>query len=141
MQYKQFGDKYIVRVDKGEEVVASLQRVCEQAGIALGAVSGLGAIDRVSMRFFDTASKSYVDKIIERHMEITSLVGNISQMDGKVYLHLHVNVAGDDYKSFGGHLLSARVSATAEFFIQAVEGRADRSFSDEIGLNLYDFEK
>ena len=141
MDYRRFGDTCVVRLDKGEEVVSGLQAVCEQTEINLGAVSGLGAINSVTMRFFDTATKGYVDKTIDRPMEITSLVGSVSQMDGKVYLHLHVNVAGDDYRSLGGHLLAATVSATAEFFIQCVNARVERSFSEEIGLNLLDFAK
>ena len=141
MDYRRFGSTFVLRLDKGEEVVGSIEALCNKAQIRLAAVSGLGAIDSVSMRFFDTTRKTYVDKTIERHMEITSLVGNISQMDGKPYLHLHVNVAGDDYQSFGGHLLAATVSATAEFLIQSAEGCVGRTFSEEIGLNLLDFDK
>ena len=141
MDFRKFGDTWVVRLDKGQEVVACLQALCRQESIHLGAISGIGAIDSVTMRFFDTSTKNYVDKTIDRRMEITSLVGNISRMDGQVYLHLHVNVAGDDYQSFGGHLLAARVSATAEFFIQQAPGTVERTFSEEIGLNLLDFNK
>ncbi len=45
-------------------------------------------------------------------MEITSLVGNISQMNGEVYLHIHINLANEENKVFGGHLTSAIISAT-----------------------------
>ena len=40
---------------------------------------------------------------------------------------------------FGGHLNSAYVSATCELVIDVAEGRVDRKFSDEIGLNLLEF--
>ena len=41
--------------------------------------------------------------------------------------------------SFSGHLNSAYVSATCELVIDVAEGRVDRKFSDEIGLNLLEF--
>ena len=68
------------------------------------------------------------------------MLGNISQMNGQVYLHLHINVAGDDYKTFGGHLLAARVSATAELIVQTFSVKAEHCYSDEIGLNLLSFQ-
>ncbi len=36
MEYSQFGSKYVVRFDKGEEVVATLTTFCKEQGIKLG---------------------------------------------------------------------------------------------------------
>ena len=38
-------------------------------------------------------------------------------------------------------LNKAVISATCEMVIHIIDGRVDRSFSDEIGLNLFDFDK
>ena len=54
-------------------------------------------------------------------MEITSLVGNVSQMDGEVYLHIHVNIADENNNVFGGHLTSAVISATGEIIIDIIK--------------------
>lgn len=50
------------------------------------------------MRFVDlfkTAEKRYVSATLEEDMELTSLTGNVSSMDGEVYLHLHANFANE----------------------------------------------
>ncbi len=52
---------------------------------------------------------------------------------------MHINLANDKYKTYGGHLDSAIISATGEIMIEAIEGELDREFSEDIGLNLYKF--
>jgi uncharacterized protein len=49
------------------------------------------------------------------------------------------DIADKENKSMGGHLNSAIVSATFEGVIEIIDGEIDRKFSDEIGLNLIDF--
>ena len=41
---------------------------------------------------------------------------------------------------FGGHLVDATVSATGEMVIRILDGRVDRYFDEEVGLNLFKFE-
>ena len=69
-------------------------------------------------------------------MELTSLSGNVSSMDGEVYLHLHANFANEQNIVRGGHLNEATVSATAEIFITQTPGIIGRYFDEKIGLNL-----
>ena len=60
-------------------------------------------------------------------------------MEGEVYLHLHAVIADAENQTRGGHLVEARVSATAELVVQAFSGTAGRKYSKEIGLNLFEF--
>ena len=50
-----------------------------------------------------------------------------------------MSAADAEGKVFGGHLNSATVSATCEMVIELIDGRVDRKFSDEVGLNLFSF--
>lgn len=47
----------------------------------------------------------------------------------------------DKGEVFGGHLNKAVISATCEMVITVINGNVDRSFSDSVGLNLFDFNK
>ena len=38
MEFQKFADTYVVRLDKGEEIIASLQKLCETEQIALASV-------------------------------------------------------------------------------------------------------
>ena len=40
MEFQKFADTYVVRLDKGEEIIASLQKLCETEQIALASVYG-----------------------------------------------------------------------------------------------------
>lgn len=140
MDFKKFGDKYIVRLDKGEEIVSTLKKFCEKENVKLGWIKGIGAVDEAKIGIFKVDEKKYYTKILKGDYEITSLLGNISTMDGETYLHLHINLSDDEYKTYGGHLDSARISATGELIIGTIEGEVNRQHNEEIGINLYSFD-
>ena len=139
MEYRQFGDHYVLRIDRGEEVLTQLKEFCEKEGVLVGSAVGLGATDHVEMGLFNTTTKVYGKTTLTGPMEITSLVGNISTMNGETYLHFHINVCDDQMQVHGGHLNACYVSATCEIAVTKIEGTVERKFSEEIGLNLYEF--
>ena len=139
MEYRKFGTKFVVRLEKGEEVVESIKTLCRENNIRLGTVSGIGAADKATIGLFEPATKKYHSRKLTGDMEITSLIGNISTQEGDVYLHLHATLAGSSNQVVGGHLNSAVISATGEIVIDVIDGNVDRKFSQEIGLNLFEF--
>ena len=139
MKYKKFQNKYIVRIDKGEEIVATLKKFCEDNSIKLGTIIGLGATNKAEVGLFNVDEKKYYSKELTGDHEIAPLYGNISTMNGEVYLHIHANLCNQENKAFGGHLNSAIVSATFEAVIDVIDGDVDRAFNEEVGLNLYKF--
>lgn len=139
MEFKRFGNKVVLRLNKGEEVVESLKNLCKEQSIRLGSVSGVGAVNKATIGLFEAGAKKYHSTEVTGDMEIASLVGNVSEMNGEVYLHLHIVLTNNDYHAFGGHLNSAFISCTGEIVIDVIDGQVDRAFSEEIGLNLIKF--
>lgn len=139
MQHAKFGNKYFLRLDKGEEIVESLKSFCEKNNVKLGQITGLGATNRVTVGLFDPEKKEYHSKEFTGNFEIAPLTGNITTMAGRVYLHLHINICDTEHNSFGGHLNSAVVSATFEAIIEKFDGTVEREMDPQIGLNLLKF--
>lgn len=139
MEYRKFGSMYVIRLDKGDEIVASLKSLCKSNSITLGWVSGIGAVNKATIGLFETETKRYLSSELSGDFEITALSGNISTMDGEIYLHLHATLSDIKHQTFGGHLNSAFISATGELIVSSIEGAVDREFSSEIGLNLMNF--
>lgn len=141
MEYRRFGNKIVARLDKGEEVCEKVLELAEREDIRLAGVTGLGASNDVTLGVFDTTNKIYnKTRFNATDYELGSVVGNLSRQDGKPYLHLHA-VIGSPVKGecHAGHLNAAVVSATCELVIDVIDGEVGRKFSEEIGLNLYEF--
>ena len=140
-KYKEVKENtFVLSLDNHVEVAQALAAFCEEKNILAGIVSGLGAISEATFRFLDPATKLYVDKTFSEQMEITNLTGNISQKDGKVYLHLHITASRRDYSCVGGHLLSARINGACELVVKSFPNQYVGRIQDaETGLNLYQF--
>lgn len=139
MEYARFGSKIVMRLDKGEEIVATVKQFCEQQNIPLASVAAIGAVNKVSVGIFVQDTKEYHPREFSGSMEIVSLLGTITQKDGTVYPHLHICLTDSSYRAFGGHLNAAWVGATCELIVDVIEGQVERQFSEEIGLNLFKF--
>lgn len=140
MQYRRYGSVYAVRLDAGDEILESLAALAEKEGLSLAAVSGLGAAGEVTLGIFQPGEKQYYSQTFAGAYEISSLTGNITRMEGKPYLHLHITIGNPvTGECHAGHLSRAVISATAEIFITVLDGEAGRKFSNEVGLNLLEF--
>lgn len=140
MEYRKFGDTYVVRLDVGDEVNASLLALAEKEDIALAEISGLGATNDIVVGVYDVAKRTYHGNEFHGDYEITSLVGTLSTMNGKPYLHLHMSAGDDKGHVIGGHLNKAVISATAEIIVRVIDGSVDRHKDEKVtGLNLFSF--
>ena len=127
MEYKRFGSRMVLRIDRGEEVLTQLRRAAEQEDI------------RFTVGVFHTAEKQYHAHRFQGDFEIVSLVGTITTKDGEFYAHLHMSAGDTEGRVLGGHLNEAVISATCELVVTCLPGETNRVFSDEVGLNLISF--
>ncbi len=139
MEYRKFDDIIIARIDKGEEIIEKVKEIASVERIALAGVQAIGAVNRFTSGVFQTEEKKYLANDFNGCFEILSLTGTISTMQDEVYCHFHISAGNERGQVFGGHLNSATVSATCEMVIQIINGRADRRYDEETGLNLYQF--
>lgn len=141
MDYRRFDNTIIARIDKGEELIEQMKEIALKEKIKLAFVNAIGAVDDFTVGVYQVAEKAYASNHFSGYFEIVSLQGTINTMDDEFYAHLHMSAGDEKGNVCGGHLNCARISATCEMIIRIIDGRADRTFSDEIGLNLFDFDK
>ncbi len=137
----QEGNNYVVRLQKGEEIMQVIEGFCEQHGIFGAFFHGLGAAREVTLGYYNPQTKSYDDHTFadERgdSLEIASLHGNVAQKEeGGLFVHAHACLARQDKSAIAGHIQRATVSATCEIYLFAVDGGLSRRHDSETDLHL-----
>ena len=136
MQYKKYGNTYMVRIDLDEEIMQSLRVLCEKEDIHLAHVEALGAVNHAVVGVYDLKEIVYHQEEINEFMEITGLTGNVTRMNGEVYLHLHTTMVDQNHVVHGGHVIELKVGATCEMFVTVLPGEVDRVRDENLGFNL-----
>ena len=139
MEYRKFENKIIARIDKGEEILEKIKEIALKENIKLASINALGATNDFTVGVYKVDKKKYYSNEFKGNFEIVSLTGTINTMNGEFYTHIHMSAGNDKGEVFGGHLNKAVVSATCEMVIDIIDGKVDRYFDKEIGLNLFEF--
>jgi predicted DNA-binding protein with PD1-like motif len=138
MFFKKITNSYVVRLEKGEELISSISQLAEKEKIPGGFLLGLGAVKDATLGYYDVDKKEYIKKTFEAEFELSSLVGDIFYFDGKPGVHAHVTLSDPEFNIIGGHLFSALATATVELFIYLTDGVLKRKLDPKVGLNLLD---
>jgi predicted DNA-binding protein with PD1-like motif len=126
------------RLATGSDLVVEIERQCAEQGILAAEVSVIGAVRRARYAYYEQSEHRYLELGSETHHEITGFVGNISQRDGRPFLHAHATFADVDGATVGGHLLRGIEVFAAEVVIREVEGVSlVRMPDEETGLALW----
>ena len=138
MKYKKVEDKIFISIDKGEFINEKLLEVSVNENLKSGWINGLGAISNVEIGYWDIEKKIYVKKMFNEDYELLSLIGNITNLNNKQFIHTHISFSDTKFKAYGGHLFDAKVIAAAEFCIFTSKHLLNRKLNCEIGLSLWD---
>ena len=136
MEFRKLGEIFILRLEIGEEIITQLKEFCLENKIQSGKVIGIGVVRRAIISYFDLPSGEYLHQELSGNMEITSLLGNISIMEGKPFPHLHITLADDKFQILGGHLSEGVIGVTGEIVVEPFPGLVERKINQENGLNL-----
>lgn len=138
MRYKKFETKYIIALDKGEEIIQALIDFVKTENIKLATFSAIGAVSSATIGSYELSTKSYHWKDFSGDLEVTSLNGNVVLLKGEQFIHAHINISDENLQVFGGHLKKAIIGATLEVVVELIDGKVERKFNEDIGLNLLD---
>ncbi|MCG4578932.1 PPC domain-containing DNA-binding protein [Clostridium cochlearium] len=139
MDYKKYADKYVIRLDRGDEIVESIRNFCRKEDIKAAKISGIGATNHVVIGIYELENKKYHEKEFKEDFEITSLMGNVSTYKGDLIPHLHINLGDKDFNVKGGHLQSAIISVTGEIFLEPIEDVLEKEINEDTGIKILKF--
>lgn len=138
MNYRKHGDTYVLRAEPGEDLVQAVMDLATIEDIALGEISGIGACGEADLGHYSVELQEYKEILLREETELLSFTGNLSEMNGEHYLHVHGVFAKRDGSVVGGHLKRAVISGTSEIFIRVLPGHIQRVPDDRTGLNVLD---
>lgn len=141
MDYRRTGNTVYIRMDKGEEIVTTLKRICKKEQIISATFFGIGCCSKATIfsRFPDTME----DKPHSREdcLEMEHIAGSISvEDDGSITHHIHAVFTYIDMNRnqhvFAGHLISAEILYTAEITLLVAEEPIQRMTDPITGIRV-----
>ncbi len=147
MEYKKTVNRIYIRMDKDDEILNGIRNVCQELGIKAATFQGIGACDKVTVATFIPEKQEFLHHERNGMLEMVSLQGNIVTNDqGELVEHAHgmfsyLTSEHEEIAFIGGHLLSARVSYTAEIVLDMVEeGSIGHKLDKLTGINVWKLE-
>ena len=135
MQSLREKDVIVVTLGPGEEILASLLEAAAAHDIKGGTLLGLGSTSEVEISFFDPVKKEYLPRVFKEPMEIGSMIGNFSRIEGEPHVHIHITVSGPELLAFTGHLSRGVVGTACEIYIRTISRTIERFRDPEAGFN------
>jgi predicted DNA-binding protein with PD1-like motif len=141
MEYAQHGDHYVVRLDEGEEAVASIRRFLVDHDILAGYFVAWGAFSRLKLEYFEAGRQEYKQRTFDQQLEVASLLGNIACLDGEPVIHAHLTVGDEEFRAYSGHLAEGTVRPLLEVFVTPFPGELRRVRDERRNLTLLALEE
>lgn len=148
MKYIKDGKSYIVRIDRGEEVLDKLNEFIKETDVKAATITGIGACSEVELGVYSVKKREYIKNKYEGEIEILSLIGNITRDGEDPYIHLHIMISDGMVLAggltfgmgvtVGGHLNKCIISGTCELRIDECENAYQRKVDDETGIKIID---
>jgi predicted DNA-binding protein with PD1-like motif len=128
----------IGQLAKGTDLYNGITRIVRDNNVRIGRVTGMGAVQRASLAYYDQKQMRYSDIDIPVAMEIVSLYGNITLKDGLPFCHVHVVLSDEQGNGKGGHLRPGGTPVFAcELTIEEYDGPGlARNTDESTGLSL-----
>ena len=133
------GRVIVAKVEPGEDLIDAINQVVKKHEIKAGLINLIGALNKITIGYFDIETKEYNLKTFEEDVELLSCMGNVSYKDGEPIIHLHIALGRGDYSLFGGHLSQPSIiSVTAEVYIYEIAKKLERAVDSATQLSLLD---
>ncbi len=140
MQVVREGERYVLRLDDGQDLFEAISSFAQWERLrAAAVVFGIGMFRKATLGYWD--GTAYQPHEIAVPHEVVALHGTIAHADGNPSVHLHSALAGPDHRLVGGHLIRATVGILQEVVVDTFPGRTfGRPMVESFGLRMLDLE-
>lgn len=130
---------FVVVLDTGDEVMASLKRFVTQESLEAAQLTAIGAFRSAILGYFDWETKQYRRIPVDEQVEVASFIGDLAQgPDNKPSLHVHCVLGRRDGHALAGHLMEAHIRPTLEVVLTDSPVHLRKRHDPESGLALID---
>ncbi|MGD9889850.1 MAG: PPC domain-containing DNA-binding protein [Dehalococcoidia bacterium] len=136
MQSANYGDRYVLRLDEGEEVLATIKQFLVERDIRAGYFLAWGGFSRLALKYYRVTQRDYKERPLDIQVEVVSLLGNIGRKDGEPIIHAHTTVGDEDFQTYSGHLAEGMVKPLLEVFLTPFPGELRRVHDAQRNLDL-----
>jgi len=140
MKYKKINGSWVIVLRKDEKIIEKLTEFIKTENIRSGYFNAIGAVSSVELAHYNLEKKSYSSKLINRPLEIVSLMGNFTVKGEEIIVHAHIVVGTNQMELYGGHLKEATVAATLEVIFNEFKEVINKEYDKDTGLNLMELE-
>ena len=129
MEYHPLGHgRFLLRLDPGDELIASLRTFAADEEVQSGYVTGLGSTSSATMSWLDPDAGEYIRRKFDEPMEVGTLSGTItlSADDGRPFVHVHAVLAPRELLAYSGHVHEIRTGAVMEVLVTTFEVKIER---------------
>jgi predicted DNA-binding protein with PD1-like motif len=132
------GPAHILKPPFGSDLLKELESFVRAKGINLAWLSGIGAVSKASIRYYDQSKQAWMDLEFDQRLEVVSMLGNVSLLDGEPIVHVHIVLADEQGHCYGGHLGQNTVVFNMEILLSALSGPAvTRKMDSQTGLTIW----
>lgn len=128
----------MLRLERNDEIAASIEAFCQKHAIANAAISGIGSVQNPILAHYSNETRKFTTRNFVGIFEITALTGNVGLVDGRANVHAHITISDATMAVYGGHLMGGQCSATLEVIITSYASELTKSHNEAIGLNVWD---
>ena len=136
------GKRFMGRLPQGADLLEALTQACVAQGITAGEVRAIGALTKAVLGYYNQQNREYEYVTLDSHLEIVSLIGDVSLKDGRPFVHAHVSLGDERGQLWGGHLAPGSEIFACEVMIVQYQSAEpfERAFDEGTGLLLWPME-
>ncbi|NLV71110.1 MAG: DNA-binding protein [Actinobacteria bacterium] len=132
------GQAHILKPPFGSDLLKELQEYVLAENINLAWLSGVGAVSKANIRYYDQPKQQWIENQFDQRLEVAGMWGNVSLLNGEPIVHVHIVVADEKGHAYGGHLADGTLVFNLEILLTVLSGPpVIRKMDPETGLTLW----